>query len=215
MFFISNVGLTHNLFYTKVMRVEQSERIEILKQSSLFGYLTPESLTDWRVYSSRQLLLKGEIIFEEGEPSEMLFFIFEGEVDLTAIHKREETLFTTLHRGDFFGEESLFEDDPRYYAALAATDVVLLTLDVESYLYIYPDLPDFEERLEIAVDSRKLAARMPFPGWEMMNILWLSPGGTRPSSGQKRSRPLSLAWLHRGLVSHIRPFGCLIGPMAG
>ncbi len=93
----------------------------------------------------------------------MLFFVFEGEVDLTAIHKREETLFTTLHRGDFFGEESLFEDDPRYYAAIATTDVVLLTLDVESYLYIYPDLPDFEERLEIAVDSRKLAARMPFP----------------------------------------------------
>ncbi|QRN83325.1 cyclic nucleotide-binding domain-containing protein [Chloroflexota bacterium] len=145
------------------MRVEQSERIEILKQSSLFGYLTPGELNRLAGLFKSSTCAEGEPIFEEGEPSETIFFVFEGEVDLTAIHKREERVFTSLRRGDYFGEESLFEDDPRYYTAIAATDVVLLTLDVDSYLYIYPDLPDIEERLEIAVDSRKLASRMPFP----------------------------------------------------
>jgi len=144
------------------MRVEQSERIEILKQSSLFGYLGSAGINRLAGLFKVLTYREGETIFKERGPSEMMYIIYDGEVDLTTIRKREETLFSTLHRGDYFGEESLFEDDPRYYRAIAGTDVVLLALDVDSYLYIYPDLPDIEERLEIAVESRKLAIQIPF-----------------------------------------------------
>lgn len=144
------------------MRVEQSERIEILKQSPLFGYLDPAGINRLAGLLKVSTYREGETIFIERSPSEVMFIIFDGEVDLTTIHKRKEILFSTLHRGDYFGEESLFEDDPRFYRAIAGTDVVLLTLDVDSYLYIYPELPDIEERLEIAVESRKLAIQLPF-----------------------------------------------------
>ena len=151
------------MLYTKAMRIEQSERIEILKQTSLFGYLNPGEINRLAGLFKSASYTKGETIFAANSPSEMMYVIFEGEVELETVHKREERVFTTLHRGDYFGEESLFEDDPRYYTAIAASEVTLLALDVDSYLYIFPDLPNFEERLEIAVDSRKLAARMPFP----------------------------------------------------
>ena len=145
------------------MRIEQSERIEILKQSSLFGYLNPGELNRLAGLFKAATYTAGETIFTAGGPSEVMYFIFEGEVGLETIHKREVRTFATLHRGDYFGEESLFEDNPRFYSAIAMTDVVLLALDVDSYLYIFPDLPNFEERLEITVDSRKLSVRMPFP----------------------------------------------------
>lgn len=144
------------------MRIELSERIEILKQSSLFGYLDPAGINRLAGLFKVSTYRQGETIFKERNPSEVMYIIFEGEVDLTTIRKHEETLFSTLHRGDYFGEESLFEDNSRFYRAIAGTDVVLLALDVDSYLYIYPDLPDIEERLEIAVESRKLAVQIPF-----------------------------------------------------
>ncbi|MBG0770076.1 MAG: cyclic nucleotide-binding domain-containing protein [Anaerolineaceae bacterium] len=151
------------MFYTKAMRIEQSERIEILKQTALFGYLNPGEMNRLAGLFKAVTYLEGETIFAASSPSEMMYIIFEGEVDLETVHKREERVFTTLHRGDYFGEESLYEDNPRFYSAVAASNVTLLALDIDSYLYIFPDLPDFEERLEVAVESRKLAARLPFP----------------------------------------------------
>jgi hypothetical protein len=144
------------------MRVEQSERIELLRQSPLFAYLDPGRLNRLAGLFKAVTYEAGEVIFKQQIPSEVMYIICDGEVDLMAVQKHEEAIFASLHRGDHFGEESLFEDDPRYYKAVAVTDVLVIALDVDSYLYIYPELPEIEERLEIAVESRRLASRTPF-----------------------------------------------------
>lgn len=157
-----DVSLSYKLFYTRAMQVDQSERIELLRQSPLFGYLDPGRLNRLAGLFKAVTYSAGDIIFKQQMLSEVMYIICEGEVDLMTISKHEEATFACLHRGDHFGEESLFEDDPRYYKAIAVTDVLLIALDVDSYLYIYPELPEFEERLEIAVESRRLASRTPF-----------------------------------------------------
>ena len=144
------------------MRVDQSERIELLKQSPLFGYLDPGRINRLAGLFKVVNFEAGETIFKQQSPSEVMYIICEGEVDLLTIHKQRETLFSTLNRGDYFGEEALFQDDQRFYKAVAATHVTLLSLDVDGYLYIYPELPGIEDRLEIAVESRKLAIEIPF-----------------------------------------------------
>lgn len=144
------------------MRVEQSERIELLRQSPLFGYLDPGRINRLAGLFKVVTYKAGETIFKQHGPSEVMYIIFDGEVDLMTLRNRQEIVFSSLHRGDYFGEESLFEDNPRYYKAIAATDVILIALDVDGYLYIYPELPGIEERLEVAVESRRLAIQIPF-----------------------------------------------------
>jgi len=57
----------------------------------------------------------------------------------------------------------LLYDDPRYYQAIALSDVTLLALSADNYLFIYEDLPGLEERLEVAIQSRSLAIQVDLP----------------------------------------------------
>lgn len=144
------------------MQIDQSERIELLRQSPLFGYLDSGRINRLAGLFKVVSFEAEDTIFKEQGPSEAMYIICEGEVELLTVHKQQEVLFSTLNRGDYFGEEALFQDDLRFYKAVAATDVTLISLDVDSYLYIYPELPGIEDRLEITVESRKLAIQIPF-----------------------------------------------------
>jgi hypothetical protein len=92
-----------------------------------------------------------------------MFVIYDGEVALAVEKKAGFSVFTTLHRGDFFGEESLLLDDPRFYRATAAGNVTLLCLDVARYLNFDAPLIGVEEALEVLVRSRRFSLRLPLP----------------------------------------------------
>ncbi len=150
------------------MQIDQAEIIELLSQTPLFGYLDAGRLNRLAALCKLVKFQVGELIFTVGSPSEETYVICEGDVDLSASRKGTWTDFTTLHRGDIFGEESLLVDDPRYYQAIAATEVVLISLSVDNYLYLFEELPGIEERLEVLVNSRELAIKTP--------VTWLGEG---------------------------------------
>ncbi len=51
----------------------------------------------------------GEMIFEEGEPGDVMYVVIEGEVDIVV---RDEVV-DQLSPGDIFGEMALIDDSPR------------------------------------------------------------------------------------------------------
>lgn len=150
------------------MQIERAEIIELLNQTPLFGYLDAGRLNRLAALCKVVRFRAGELIFTDGNPSEEMYIVYDGQVDLSTFTKGSWTTFTTLHRGDLFGEESLLVDDPRYYQAAAATDVLLISLSVDNYLYLYDELPGIEDRLEVLVDSRELAIKTP--------VSWLGEG---------------------------------------
>jgi CRP-like cAMP-binding protein len=143
------------------MQIDRSEIIELLGQTTLFGYLDAGRLNSLAALCNIKTFQAGELIFTVGDPSNEMYVICEGGVELSAFKKRSWTIFTTLHRGDLFGEEALLVDDPRYYQVIAVDDVVLVSLNVDNYLYLYEELPGIEDRLEVLVDSRELAIKTP------------------------------------------------------
>ncbi len=143
------------------MQIDQAEIIELLGQTPLFGYLDAARLNRLAALCRVVSFQADELIFTEGDPSDDLYVIYEGRVELSADRKGSWSVFTTLHRGDLFGEEALLVDDPRFYQAVAITDVVLVCLSVDNYLYLYEEMPNIEERLEVSVDSRKLSIKTP------------------------------------------------------
>lgn len=71
----------------------------------------------------------GEVIFEEGDPGEVLFVIQSGEVELTRLGLMGRQAVARLGCGDFFGEMSVVVREPRTARAVAVTDCRLLELD--------------------------------------------------------------------------------------
>ena len=145
------------------MHIEASEIITLLIQTPIFGYLDPGRVNRLAGLFKVVPYRNGDVIFSEGDLSEEMFIVCEGQVALEVDRKRSVNRITTLHRGDFFGEEALLVDDPRFYRAVALEDGVLLSLNVDDYLYIYEELPGIEEMLDVSVRSRKLSTQVTVP----------------------------------------------------
>jgi CRP-like cAMP-binding protein len=62
-------------------------------------------------FRSRELLA-GELLVREGEPSDGLYVVLSGEVDVTMSHGGQEVLVARLAEGDVFGETSCLRKGP-------------------------------------------------------------------------------------------------------
>ena len=71
----------------------------------------------------------GAVIFEEGDPGDVLFVIQSGEVELTRLGLMGRQAVARLSCGDFFGEMSVVVREPRTARAVAITDCRLIELD--------------------------------------------------------------------------------------
>ena len=152
------------------MRIEMVEIISLLNQSPLFGNLDAVRTQRLAALFSTRLFQPGEVIFSVGDPSETLYLICEGQVDLVADRKRAQEPFCTLHRGDFFGEEALLLDDPRFYQAVAQGDAILLALPVNRYLAIHQDLPEFEDSWRRWLPAGGYRSNCRRTGWPRMSM---------------------------------------------
>ena len=80
----------------------------------------------------------GEKIFASGQVANRIYLIAQGTVQILDERLKE---ITELNVGDFFGDESLFNDGPRGYGAAAKTDALLLTLSRSHLLSIISEAP--------------------------------------------------------------------------
>jgi CRP-like cAMP-binding protein len=80
----------------------------------------------------------GEKIFMPGQVANRIYFIAQGTVLIS-----DERLkpFIELGVGDYFGDESLFNEQPRNYAALCKKDALFLTLSRSHLLSIISECP--------------------------------------------------------------------------
>ncbi len=106
---------------------------EYLRSFPLFERLSEASLRaiiphlEWEEFS------EGELIFSEGQRGDRLFLVAEGRVQISReIEGVGENLLAILERGDFFGELSLLDGNPRSSDARALSPVLLLALHKSS-----------------------------------------------------------------------------------
>jgi HlyB family type I secretion system ABC transporter len=102
----------------------------------------------------------GEIVIREGDAPGSMYFVEEGR--LRAFRSEEDGVrdLDYLRKGDFFGERSLFLDEPRAASVEAVVDCALLRLPAELFRQLLADQPEFRERLDERIrqyDFRSLA----------------------------------------------------------
>ncbi len=101
----------------------------------------------------------GDIIFKEGDPSEALYVILEGTVDVVKEAPGGRVRLAQIGEGNMFGETGVLCDQKRNATIEAASPVTVLQLDRLTFNEVARDVP----QLSLAI-AKELARRL-----EIMN----------------------------------------------
>jgi uncharacterized membrane protein len=84
----------------------------------------------------------GQSIFQKGDPGGAIFIVAEGEVEIFIEDSTgQRIVFETAKRGDFFGELSLLDGDPRSASAQAHQDTKALRVDRNDLEFLFTRHP--------------------------------------------------------------------------
>jgi CRP-like cAMP-binding protein len=102
---------------------------EFLKRVQLFEALSDPELAEILMLGAVKEYAKDDVIFEDGTPGDCFYVIYDGSVRISKVFDNmgEEAL-TVLGAGDFLGEMSFFDDEPRSARALAHDSAKLLEI---------------------------------------------------------------------------------------
>jgi len=90
----------------------------------------------------------GEVVVREGDPPGSMYVIEQGRVRVYKHSDDAENHLGFLRTGDFFGELSLFRNEPRAASAQAVSDCTLLRFPPDLFRRLLDEHPDFRLRLE-------------------------------------------------------------------
>ena len=118
--------------------------VDLLKGVELFSELNEEQLGMIANLVIVKNFNRDETVVLEGDDSvQALYLIATGSVQvyMTGIDGRE-TILSFLERGDFFGEMSLIDGEPRSASVRTVTDATLLVIHRESFLSLIRRTPE-------------------------------------------------------------------------
>lgn len=97
-----------------------------LESSKLFGHLPAEELKPLRAVARELRFAPDQEIFKEGDPGDGVYIVTSGQVQISAvIGTGERCVFSRVQPGDFFGEMSVLDHQPRSACASAQGETVL------------------------------------------------------------------------------------------
>ena len=89
---------------------------------------------------------KGQIVFEQGHPSDAVFYIEKGKVKVTVVSDQgKEAVIAFLQEGDFLGEACLRGQPLRVATATAMVEGVIARVEKPVFLQTLRDEPKFSE----------------------------------------------------------------------
>ncbi len=98
-----------------------------LGKGGLLADLTKRELKIVHGFIHERDYLANEVIFDQGEDGQALYFILHGEVLICLQGRRDEPL-ARLDQGGFFGEMALIDNSPRSAQAIAGSECRLALL---------------------------------------------------------------------------------------
>jgi CRP-like cAMP-binding protein len=116
--------------------MEKNKVIEFLSKSPLFQSLTESQLKRISLRVKLRQFFPNDIIVWQGQPSNSLFVISNGIVAVKSITNETENLLAYLMPGNSFGEVGILENQPRSASVVALSDVDVLVIQRDDFLYI-------------------------------------------------------------------------------
>jgi CRP/FNR family cyclic AMP-dependent transcriptional regulator len=113
-----------------------------LKRVPLFSDLSEVELARFNDVVREREYPKNSVILFEDDPGDALFIVASGQVKVVLIGEDgREVILSVLSDGDFFGEMSLIDDEPRSAHVIAMKDSSLLVLRRDDFQQQIQQLP--------------------------------------------------------------------------
>ena len=93
---------------------------------------------------------KGNTIFREGEQGDEFFVVVGGEVEIRSGNR----WFETVGQNGIFGEMALLDESPRSATAVALTDVTVVPIQEQQFLFMVKHTPFFALRVMRVLANR-------------------------------------------------------------
>ena len=139
------------------------DRILFLRRVPLFAALSPADLKQVAAIASEEVFPDGEVIAYEGEQGDAMFVIIAGEVRVCL----NEVEVARRASGEYVGELSILNREPRIATLIASGDVRTLCIDQKSFEGLIRERPDvslyiiqvLSQRLKEATEQKSNSPR--------------------------------------------------------
>lgn len=134
---------------------------------------------------TRQDHKAGTILFEQGEPGDVMYVIESGAVELIRSKDENKRVLAILRTGEFFGEMAIVSQRPRSATAVVREDVRLLVMESDALSTM------MRENAEIAARIlRTLVSRLDLANRKLEILLWYSESPDAVQSEQEILDPI-------------------------
>src|SRR5437899_3221301 len=114
-----------------------------LESSKLFSHLPAAEMQPLRAVARDIPFAAGQQIFKEGDPGDGIYVVKTGLVQISAtLENGERHLFSQVLPGDFFGEMTVLDHQPRSACASAERDTTVCFIPREELMNLLPHSPE-------------------------------------------------------------------------
>lgn len=126
-----------------------------LKDGSLFGNLSEEELQQLSQIARERRFDRNQVIFYEGDLGGSLYLIASGTVKIVMMaDDGREHILGLLHEGDFFGEVSLIDGEPRSATAIAQDKVNIVMIARDDFVRLLRENPEMSLKIMVVLCQR-------------------------------------------------------------
>lgn len=149
--------------YLITLRKKRSQQlIEELSKIKILSQLTPLQMA--KLVNRVQTLHfpAGKKIFNQGEPSDSMYFLVKGEVEII-LHDKGDQVIATLGPRETFGEIGVVSEMGRSADAIVKEDAILLQIMKKDVDWVIAELPDLKKSIDELIKNRvdDLAVKAP------------------------------------------------------
>jgi len=124
-----------------------SQKIDLLKKVPLFSNLSQRHLKEIGKHTDQLKVDAARVLAQQGKTGLDFIFIVEGKA---RVEKDGESI-RQLSEGDFFGEISLIDGEPRTATVIAETNMTLLIVDKRSFDHLLDTVPGLQRKILISL----------------------------------------------------------------
>jgi CRP/FNR family cyclic AMP-dependent transcriptional regulator len=128
---------------------------ELIKNISLFSDLQESECQKLADVLKEREVRREDVILTQNDPGDVMFIIVKGKVKIVLLSPGgKEIILTTLKSGDFFGEMSLVDGEPRSASAIAVEDSSLFLLRRDSFIKVIMNNPEMALKIMKEMSKR-------------------------------------------------------------
>jgi CRP/FNR family transcriptional regulator, cyclic AMP receptor protein len=116
---------------------------DILARTDFFADADPEALEAIASAGHELHLIRGDVLFNEGDPPDALYLVLRGRLAIAIANPidRRESVVALMEHGDLFGEMGMLDDGPRSAMARALEPTTVLSVPYDHVLKLFDDNP--------------------------------------------------------------------------